>query len=123
MNGWKKIEGMQFSVNVVGDTIFLLTDDINLNMIIESTGSWVAICRAILDGTKYEVVKKETAQQPSDISLLTARVEALEAKLNETDLPDGLFRVVGTAKSHCWQPVSSALEVEQLKGKEHGEKS
>jgi len=85
MNGWKKIEGMQFSVNVVGDTIFLLTDDINLNMIIESTGSWVAICRAILDGTKYEVVKKETAQQPSDISLLTARVEALEAKWDERE--------------------------------------
>ena len=81
MNGWKKIEGMQFSVNVVGDTIFLLTDDINLNMIIESTGSWVAICRAILDGTKYEVVKKETVHRPS----LIARVEALEAKWDERE--------------------------------------
>ena len=53
----------------------------------ESPEAWVKICRAILDGTKYEVVKKETVRRPS----LIARVEA--------------------------------LEVEQLKGKEHGEKS
>ena len=100
----RKVKGTKVSISIVGDEKALVDDE--LNLVSESIGSWIAICRAILDGTKYEVVKKETLPRPS----LIARVEALEAKLNETDLPDGLFRVVGTAKSHCWQPVSSALE-------------
>ena len=83
MNGWKKIEGTKVSVNVIGDEKSLVDDE--LNLVSESIGSWIAICRAVLDGTKYEVVKKETAQQPSDISLLTARVEALEAKWDERE--------------------------------------
>ena len=85
MNKRKRIEGTDMTISLVGDNIELIDDD--LGAIDAPRKVWIAICRAILDGTKYEVVKKETVHRPS----LIARVEA--------------------------------LEVEQLKGKEHGEKS